>query len=160
MGDAVGFDLAISVGDAVRFDFSGKVNNSSINFHDEGGAILFHWNPRFFSTHYVVRNARINGSWGAEERRGGWPYPQVGTTSYWTTGSETILTRSETGWKVTIGGKRREEFDFRQRTQTAVSKVLLSRDWRELFSSGQVSCLTFLFKEQLPQLRCCMPQKG
>jgi len=58
----------------ISFTWDARCEGWSVNFRrDPAGDILFHFNPRR-SEMKVVRNALTNGSWGAEERIGGWPF--------------------------------------------------------------------------------------
>ena len=101
------FKTKMAVGDAVKV-----INAGTVDFYSATDQILFHWNPRQ-SDKIVVRNSKI-GSWGNEERGGGWPFTQP---------ADTILVRTATGWAVSIGSVHKPAFDFQQRNNQAVARI-------------------------------------
>ncbi|GAB6033703.1 hypothetical protein CHUAL_000020 [Chamberlinius hualienensis] len=48
----------------------------SVNWYTSDGNVAFHFNPRFDGDDMVVRNTRIDNSWGEEERDGRTPFKQ------------------------------------------------------------------------------------
>ena len=81
------------------------------------GNYLLTWNPRPREKQ-VVRNAKIGGSWGSEERGGGWPF-----TGNDGAGQFVTLTKTAEGWEVTIDGARKSVFDFKERSAAAVARI-------------------------------------
>ncbi|XP_013408586.1 galectin-4 [Lingula anatina] len=68
--------------------------------------VAFHFNPRFEGTNQVVRNHRQSGSWGQEERQGGFPFVQ-------NTDFECIILVQHDCYKVAVNGKHFIEFKHR-----------------------------------------------
>ena len=95
-------------------------NKGTASFYDASGNILFHWNPRFSegggAPPVVVRNSRISGKWGTEQRSGSWPFTGLSNT-------DVLITTGKSGFEITIGGKRMAAFDFKYRSSAAVSRI-------------------------------------
>jgi len=116
--------------------------SQTVNFYDAEDSIMFHWNPRPTreSAPVVVRNGKeAGGSWGPEERDGGWPFKAFGegecTSREGTKTScdEVIITREVEafdGFSITIDGKRLPDFDFVDRFGSSVAKIHNGQQFR------------------------------
>eukprot|EP00992_Anisonema_acinus_P002335 TRINITY_DN10618_c0_g1_i2.p1 TRINITY_DN10618_c0_g1~~TRINITY_DN10618_c0_g1_i2.p1 ORF type:complete len:474 (-),score=115.81 TRINITY_DN10618_c0_g1_i2:75-1496(-) len=90
----------------------------SVNFMDAADNILFHFNPRS-SQDTVVRNSRLDGAWGTEERAGGLPLTPGGAVRL-------TVTRTADGYSVAVDGT---PFTFyADRVATPVARVETSLD--------------------------------
>ena len=92
-------------------------NKGTANFFDASGNILFHWNPRASEKPpVVVRNSKISGKWGTEQRNGSWPFTGLSNT-------DVLIRTGKSGFEITIGGKRMPAFDFKYKSSAAVSRI-------------------------------------
>ena len=101
-----------------RVALSGDVyqigSKKTANLYDAKGNNLFHWNPRASGKGgVVVRNSKLGGKWGKEERGGGWPFGSNAAVS---------VRAGFTAYEVSIGGKRAKAFDYKYRSTAKVTK--------------------------------------
>ncbi|XP_039642536.1 galectin-3-like isoform X1 [Perca fluviatilis] len=71
----------------------------------KGSDVVFHFNPRF-SEETIVRNSNVDGSWGPEEREGGFPFVQGQRF-------ELKILVEEDSFKVAVDGTHLLEYEHR-----------------------------------------------
>lgn len=114
-----------------------KTNNAFfIDLKSNKGDLALHWGARPHWRH-VVRNSKLDGSWGREETKGGWPHwsnfnvhplSDFFGESASDLGHHVLVdfTRTDRSWLVSVNGKRLPAFDYKHRTTADVTHVALS----------------------------------
>jgi len=128
--------VAVNVGEGIRASCSGYDPTQAhggtvhVNFFAADGEIILTFAPRWgnrkfangMTTDHVVRNTKLNGKWGKEEKGGGWPMGTIGS------GFVIDFMRTESEWEVSINGEAAPAFNYRHRSSKPVTKVLVRTD--------------------------------
>jgi len=101
-----------------------------VKFYAADGTTVLTFAPRWgnrntangMNRDHVVRNSKLGSAWGKEEKSGGWPLGTIGSAF-------TIdFMRTDVKWEVSINGVPAPEFNYRHRTSSPVTRVVVSTD--------------------------------
>jgi len=102
-----------------------------IDLKSTTGDLALHWGARP-QWRQVVRNSMLDGFWGQEETKGGWPHWPNSSNFFGANASvfgDNVLvdfTRTDQTWLVSVNGQRLPAFDYKHRTNADVTHVAVS----------------------------------